>query len=191
MIFHTIYTITIGRYMDMSESDNPRLMLRFWLPILRKRLNNERSKLNVAFNGLINTDEVVKMFEMGVHRMSMLVRIEQVIPSLYNALSMEYTTTGEITEDEELLFAYKELCGKDLSKPEDIEHLKEKQKRLIEKYEELYPEKNNKKEEISLTAIVHVIEENSPHPIDRNCKLYELSGYIKRAKERKLKDGRN
>jgi len=176
--------------MDMSESDNSKLMLRYSLPVSKKKLNDKRSKLNIAFNKLINKNEVVKMFEIGVHRMSMLVRIEQVIPSLYNALSMEYTTTGKITEDEELLFAYKELCGRELKTKEDIEYLKEKQKRLLEKYEELYPE-SQKKEEISLTKIVHLIEENSPHPIDRNCKLYELAGYIERAKERKLKDGRN
>lgn len=190
MIFHTIHTITIGRYMDMAESDNHKLMLRYWLPVRKKRLISERSKLNIDFNKLINVDEIVKMYEIGVHKMSMLVRIEQIIPSLYNALMMEFNSTGKITKDEELLTAYKELCGRDLKTKDDIEYLKEKQTRLLEKYNELYPE-GKKKEEISLTKIVHILEDNSPHPIDRNCKLYELAGYIERSKERKLNDGRD
>lgn len=190
MIVHDIYSITIGRFMDMEESDNDRLMLKYPLPLPGKLLKKYRSKLNVGFNKLINKREVVQLYEDGVHKASLILRFEQLIPSLYNALFLHWTTTGEMTKDKELLFAYREICGKELKSFEDIEFLKKKQKDLREKYEELYPEKKEV-EKISMTRIVHLVEQNSPHPIDRNCKLYELAGFIELSKERKLKDGRN
>lgn len=190
MIFHNIHSITIGRFMNMEESDNNRLILKMPIPLPKKLLIKFRSKLNIEFNKLINKREVIQLYEDGVHKTSLILRFEQIIPSLYNALFLHWTTTGEMTEDEELLFAYKEICGRELKTFEDIEYLKKKQKDLKEKYDELYPEKKQT-EKISMTRIVHLVEQNSPHPIDRNCKLYELAGFIELSKERKLKDGRN
>lgn len=189
-MIHNLHTITIGRFMDMEESDNDNLILRFYFPLPKKLLKKYRSNLNVEFNKLINKREVVQLYEENVHKVSLLLRIEQVIPTLYKALMLHWSTTGEITKDKELLIGYREICNRELKTFKDIEYLKKKQTDLKEKYEELYPEKKAP-EKISMTKIIHRIEQNNPHPIDRNCKLYELAGFIELAKERKMKDGRN
>jgi vacuolar-type H+-ATPase catalytic subunit A/Vma1 len=177
--------------MDMHESDNDRLILKY--PILlvpKKKLKAARDRFISDFNKKINIREIVQLLKKEVNKTSLLVRIQQLIPSLLNAMYLEFKITGKMTKDKELLTAYRELMGREPKTVDDILDLSKKHERLKEVYEELYPEQPNQ-ETMSFVKLIHLIEENSPHPINRDSKVYELGGLIELAIERKSEDGRN
>ena len=178
MMFHNIYTMTIGQYMQMDESKDDSIVLKYPIPNSKKKLKEAKEKLNQEFNKYINIGDVVDMMEDGVHKSSLAIRIDKLIPPLYNGIKMHHTRTGEMPTDEFILSTYKEICYRELKTPEDIEYLLDVQKNLIEKYKELYPEKKVIESTITLTRIVQILEYNMPHPINRESKLYELAGHI-------------
>lgn len=178
MIFHSIYTMTIGTYMRMIKSGDDKLMLRHALPVPEKILQKQKRKLIISFNESINSDEVSRICEDNVHKQSMMIRINLIIPSLYHALKIDYVLNGlKITDDKQLISDYTKITGRKLTNIDDIEYLLKLQKQLVKKYKQMYNRDSDEKE-VDIVLFIHELDSRLKHPVNRESKLYELAGYI-------------
>lgn len=191
MIFHNIYTMTIGRYMEMDESKNNRLILTIPIFMPRKFIVKAQIKLNTAFNKSVNISDVVNILDESTHKQSLAIRTDILIPALYRAFDLHYILYGKISQDEDLQRGYRSICDKNAETREDIDYLLRKQEQLIDIFKTEYPEKKQPSETISLTTLVQRLEFDMPHPVNRDAKLYELAGYIELVKKKRQRDGRN
>jgi len=88
MIFHTKNSITIGQFADMIGSDNRNMIKKYsiWMP--KKAINKAYKKLMFDFNKLVNEDQIRKVLQKDLHKLSMLNRIKIQYPILLKLIDI-------------------------------------------------------------------------------------------------------
>lgn len=174
MIFHNIYTITIGRFAEMMETGDISLVCKYsvWLP--KKILTKRYTKLIIAFNNLTNEKTSKKKVNESFSKLSVNYQL-MYFEALEKMISIWYKTLDKgVRKDIDELFKMK--YGKTPDEKDFLRIPKDK-KMLIERATQVYySAEENKKVDFEADIISL---ENILAPITiRDKKLYTYNKYV-------------
>lgn len=179
MIFHNKYTITIGRFSEMLDSENSNLVKRINIPLPKKFIKIAEYNLIEEFNEILSNKKAQNYLEDFIHSGSMRIRIYKLYPSMLK--SMQIYLQWKFNPDENIKMLFMEHFGFIPKNLEDLDPIIKKINFLELKYKELYPEnkpvENNKKFEFE-TMLIGIEMTLNNTPISRNLKLFQLKSYI-------------
>ncbi|PNX47943.1 MAG: hypothetical protein BV457_04750 [Thermoplasmata archaeon M9B1D] len=201
MIFHTKNSITIGQFADMIGSDNRNMIKKYsiWMP--KKAINKAYKKLMFDFNKLVNEDQIRKVLQKDLHKLSMLNRIKIQYPILLKLIDiiskfklLNFGHADEIKYLETILYnAYFEIYHRYPKSESDYLRVSKDFDLILRRYlqaAKLEEEKKEGSKELDFESFLIGLELIIAPANIRDRKLYTLPKYIDLALKKK-KDGRD
>lgn len=165
MIYHTIYTMTIGELSRLQEADNINLIKRFpfWAPM--KATKKAYRVFNTALTELFNQRELDKM--LGTARqMVFLVNQSTMLSSLYQGLGLN--------PSEDMLAYYEANYGKKYTGIADLKVLAKDIAKLNSRLKAFSLPTQTKKEKTSFEVMIAAVEQLLGIEISYDMKVYQF-----------------
>lgn len=163
---HNEYTISISRASLLLEKRNPRLALRFYLPLPKRIMYKMMAKTLQSIVSCINEKEMLNSYLTDMAKIKLYNRAYTLYPALY------YRLLGR--PDEQTYTMVRQITGLNIHKKDDIVKLKNEIKRLRDKVREFIPDDYVKRADISLERVVASTESLLGIHIDRDLKMYQF-----------------
>jgi hypothetical protein len=165
MIFHTVYTMTLGQLSEMYETKNIKIIkrTRFWIPsgVIKK----VHKQFNDSLSKMFNQKAFDKWAELGKQTLFIMNKITM-LNSLYQGLA--------ITPFPEMLEYYKKTYKKDYKELSDLKPIATEIKRLHSRLKGMSIEQPVEAKQPSFETMVTAVEQIQGIPMDYNMKVYQF-----------------
>lgn len=136
MIFHTINTMTIGRFADIERSGNLKLVMRYRLWVPKWYLIEVKRRITTDYNKIGNENNIRKLISSDVHRLKMINKINILYPTLLELKKL--TDKYDDKEIEELFInCYESLYNKKPSTENDYKKIEKDHSLIARKFAQL------------------------------------------------------
>jgi len=183
MILHTPDTITIRRYTKFEQSKDLRVLFRYYVPkwYALKYAGKFINQFNQLFNNKTESEDLVMFDKLQYQNKILLMQVLLTAVQLHlsEKIQLDILKHGnKVQPDDKLQYYFDEIelvWGKKIEKIEDITAFRAEIERKIDKYAEIFPQKEVKKEGVSLIELAISVYRILNMTVDLDISLSEFA----------------